>query len=494
MATPASEKILPISFSEKDFRYRYPPTPSSSLTQSGVIPILKREFFNLTLTMRPVDPELAEGILETTILGSGEEALQLAIARERQQEGELYSPLCALLGIQAGNDVDAKVPIAFLEQVVSHIPPPFDAMRALEELYRCEPILQIIRQVNLEFSKSPANLDAVINLILEAQHEWRNFALSPEALFGLTCLPYKVRFAVQDFILLSTDRAELKTIVSDNHHESALTTLIDRYLELSTFSNNHWDILLKQFGASESLVLRLSEIKEERTYVEAMLKHLTSGTEGHDLLCRFFGLKEYLRGKLKANAQRQYGDLAFWQETDVGHGFAFYYTGALLNMLREDNFSGVGKAKSGQCSVILEDDPRQMLRWEKLISDCSEYNLLPGQASRCICTSEVIAHLNNPNVKHFVLDIEIGEQKSAGIEVMVILLEQFFSAQKDIKHVDRDLSIVVWSSSIDRIREATEALSVLRKQPWGEFVNTNSFSCSQNRVSVNIRLKSELPF
>jgi len=147
--------------------------------------------------------------------------------------------------------------------------------------------------------------------------------------------------------------------------------------------------------------------------------------------------------------------LKFWLHEDVGHGIDLDYYELQRALRSPERGENSTPEKTFGTAAILEDDERQMGAWQKIIDLHS-----PIVLDKRYCSAdpeEIVALADNAEITYFLLDIQNGEDKTAGIKAGQKILQKrlgMTSAQNAEEYDEPPVEIVVWSSSRDSLVEA----------------------------------------
>ncbi len=507
---PTSLKTLDVVFNPSaDFEHTYEQTQSSSLIRHGIIPRLKETFISLALDENNVSSwDSAQTQLRQRCRELGRTALEEALRRELTDfdfsptQRTRLAPLCLALGVQTEADIpravaDTHIPDLYLAEVAAALPKCEGPFEALRHMWEKPAVRDLVKGVFDEMRRDKPNLDVVHRLVTDARYSGEDLALSAQAQAGLMCLPYFARIAVQDLLVGCSRRAGLTQSLDFADRESpetkALATLVATY----SVANSHWDSLVRRHTPSEDTVAAIARDAIDKIYAlrEA---YLLKSDKGRELITRFLDCCQSSREELSQHLQAL-PEFTFWRQIDIGHFSSVEYADTLNRISKGIGHRVISAVKCGEFAAVLEDDPEQLARYIAAVNDCSNFSLLPHGASACATPGELLKLIHDHRVTYFILDIENGEHRHAGITTAITLLDEFFRSTADAAHPERPLTIVVWSMSSDRVNEATEALqSFLENKPWGDRVNTDfptgGRSRTVNRVSVEAKLKTESLF
>lgn len=232
----------------------------------------------------------------------------------------------------------------------------------------------------------------------------------------LMYLPSKVRYAVQYLLVFNYMIGYAKQLKAQYGGDSEAQASIDDFIEYCRFSqkyNYHWGKLtddklwdeptvLKQLIGMDSRTINLAERNRARP----------SALEAFEKCADRF---EILQHTIKPD---YHPDIA---ATDPGHMLGFcglQYTEKLLRTSPEKY------PKDGRIAVILEDCPEQAEHWKKCIEKASSFSLPDGGL---ISSAADFGHWMKANADCYILDIENGTDRDAGIRIAEELIKIFIA-------------------------------------------------------------------
>lgn len=503
---PATFRALDLVFNPSaDFKHTYEQTQSSSIIRHGILPLLKDILIELALDESNVPSwESAQTLLRQRCRELGQTALEAALRKEFADFDFLptqrvsLAPLCLALGVQTEADIpsavaNAHIPGHYLAEVAAALPKCEGPFAALRHMCEKPAVRDLVQGVFHQMRREKPNLDVVHRLVTDARYSGEDLALSSQGQAGLMCFPYLTRIAVQDLLVGSSRRARLTQSLDVAEREFPETKALDTVVATYFVANSHWDSLVRHHTPSEDTIAAIARDAVDKIY--ALREAYTLQSEwGQKLITRFLDCCRLAREELSQKIEAL-PEFSFWRQIDIGHFSSVEYADTLNRIAKGDGHRVISPVKCGEFAAVLEDDPEQLARYVATVNDCSKFSLLPDGASACATPGELLKLIHDHRVTYFVLDIENGEHRHAGITTAITLLEESFRSTPDLAHSERPLTLVIWSMSLDRVNEATEAIqSFLETKPWKPRVNTifptGGQSSNLNRVSVEAKLKT----
>jgi hypothetical protein len=157
-------------------------------------------------------------------------------------------------------------------------------------------------------------------------------------------------------------------------------------------------------------------------------------------------------------------------------------------------------------ACIFEDDPKQMQHYRTMV-ERSSYSLSP-EGSGCSSTaSDILAEAQNPDAHLFLIDIEQDEDPYAGIrlgeQVLRMKAEQYRSLTRDDHLKDHEKTkIVIWTRSVQKMKEATQHFSQIQddlNKEWRaknrrDLIDGIGGGSSETAIKLEVMMKNEDPF
>ena len=319
-------------------------------------------------------------------------------------------------------------------------------------------------------------------------------------LYFIAYLPTLVRYPTQDLLICQTQVNCVESLKKKfkGSKEKEFIDTIARYYQLSVFFNSHWDKMFDWYGVSQEVIDELSEDQSERMTTLAKLQELLPLERNMDIAQAHF--KNW--GELDEQVQQldSKSGCKRWMSTDIGHCFSGFGDHDLYAVLTYSDIAHE-PTKNGRRAVVLEDDKRQASRWGNVIQKHSPYTLHDEKSGQCGTPEEIARFLDDDSVGYFLLDIQNGEDPTAGIHVAEDILRrkvQKYGAIPEHKRHEhgQEVKIVVWSNSRESVQIAEQTLVALveKLDPKRRLISGFSTFYGGNPIEISVQMKSEKPF
>jgi hypothetical protein len=365
-------------------------------------------------------------------------------------------------------------------------------------------ILDLVATINEQHAADPdgnAWIRPAFELVRHAAENPEAFTIPAEdleSLYLVTFMPYPVRGLVRRMITGNIIMGQLRQEMGDGISEAdeqALTAL-GRFYVADALSGQHWDDFLKkdETGSLEDISTAMAMLSSERMTVLGQLERLTSSGEAQRVAEAYVSVGERLNKLI--NHMSSAHEVGFWQRQDTGHCFEAFKDRDLyraLNLMEDSTWMlTFGETdKSGRKAIILEDDDVQREAFRQVVNENTPFVI---DDASCFATPEEIQEsLDDPEVGLFVLDIQNGEDKTAGIriaEALVAAISQRQAEGSDDK--PPKVKIILWSASSQAFREAQEYFEQRIDALSGGTMSrqgSDSFRSGLNTLILDVRLK-----
>ncbi len=318
--------------------------------------------------------------------------------------------------------------------------------------------------------------------------------LEAEKLYFISYLPFRLRYALQDFVIGNLALGFLER--NERSLEASVYAALVQYCRTGVFVNSHWDWLSKRYGASEKTTLAIATLQASR--IEA-LNTLYENIDNPRVraAARWFLRFQRRYYRQITNLHNKVGQY-FFQDIDIGHCFS-QSSSDLWGLIHKGELAPkfVVPIKNGGKALILEDEPQQMARYSQLIEKHSPYSVGP-----CVSDPrEVLPHAGDKEIKCFLLDLQNKDDVRAGFRVASMLLDFYIREcqEKGLSSLDEPLvNITLWTASGELFTQLyTEVSAFIKQLPRTErellYVHHSGGRASAP-IRFGIHLKSEWPF
>ena len=277
-----------------------------------------------------------------------------------------------------------------------------------------------------------------------------------EALYGLCFFPYAARALTRRAIVGQTVMARMHSEICDpDPDESAMLALLEQFYKGSALSGQQWTT---HGSPSEQTMQRISRESTSGFIAANGIRDLLAANKATRVVETWRRLTDD-RGDDSLNAGVDAADLraykdgySKWALSDVGHCFEGFRPLNLSLSYPKERLPHHEQRieKDGTIAVIFEDDPEQMELWKGMVGDHSKY-----VTSSAYCHDNiagVMAQATNKDVELFVLDIQNGDDDTAGIRIGDELIRIRLGMHND--HPELRTTIVVWSNSLSSVAQA----------------------------------------
>lgn len=435
------------------------------------------------------------------------------VKSERFWSFDESKPVTCLLGDLATRgeieapDADAvEIPQEFVDDLHGQLEAKgydFSLLDKWSEQWRLTGCMELARKVDAlaRVDDEGASLSEIHEIITEAilNPDYTLPLSQPEALYLITFLPHSARRLVRRAIANNFVAASLESELDSEDPEAiALLGSLKRYFALDALEGSHWDNHIKWHGGENALVEKLAYLGAEKLDVLADMQR-QAGTEAMKQVSSAW-LRVTDRLNSVIDGANNDANINIWQLEDIGHCFQSFRNYDLMGLLGRGrfqpyNYEYADPTKDGTKAFILEDDPQQLARWQRVVNEHSAHES-PNEL--CTPDPEVTArHHDDMEISLFLLDTQIGDDEWAGLRAARSLFEARSRAAltaNDTETVPKT-KIVLWSSSQRHVEGAKAALKDLEEMYFGHtYIRVGETSGSHVVVSLEVRLKTWQPY
>ena len=330
----------------------------------------------------------------------------------------------------------------------------------------------------------------------------------PEALYLITFMPHLARRLTRRVLvgnyMISKIRSELGNTL--NEDSAAMLEAFSDYTAADALSGQHWNDAAKHFGWSDEHSVVIGLLSVQKLHALGIMQQLVKDGRGNKFIDTYKAARDGLRRTIiDVDSTAHRTGLGTWAGEDIGHCFRNFSDWDINRVIGEGDLIERDfnpAEKTGGKIVILEDDERQMAAWQQVFEEHSVFEVSP---SHCFTSPEGIeAHFADPDASLFLLDIQNGQDETAGIRVAGELFRKRLTilAEAPDPRLLKPLKIVVWSSSHAATQAAHRQLSALWKDrelnPEGsDYVGYlgggSAFTSGAHRITIEVKQKELHP-
>ncbi len=420
-------------------------------------------------------------------------------------------PLHAFIGEQAvyGGTAGTMVPPdTFVDSVKQQITLPsgyFNRLKGYHDIVSETPFLTLARDVSgLEDSQTDGWAEAIYARVEDATlHHFDEYAVpvnQADALYLLCYLPDSARKMTRRLLTLSTlygiiEQSLVGGAIPPSEDETASLAALKQYFQTEILTGQKWtDMSLRDDSMARIAALSVEQLHDLATLQTNTRKNNQQNRVGEAWETGYDHLRDLLR------AVSHEDNYYHWAQTDTGHGFDGFTDHHLREVLGRDIFDTeyheFTTTPDGTRVVILEDDPDQMRLFQAVVKRYLPQTVVPEQ--QFVSPDGIEATIDDPRNTLFLLDIQNGEDDTAGIRVAEqILRRRYETAQAAIIADDiSDLpqtNIIIWSNSQESLRLASAffkpIVSNLQGVSYELYGESGARSYSGNKFSLTVRPK-----
>ena len=388
-----------------------------------------------------------------------------------------------------------------LEDQATNLRTDFSSLERSARAWEGTQIMDLVRTVGQAQAQTAdsASVDQAYRALEAATDHPEDYTLplnEPESLF-LICFMREGRSLTRRFVVGNFIAAKVAEELGPDMTEAstAMLAALRQYYRADALGEHTWGNLIRTRGMGEESAKKVALLSIEEMKALAALQQLALSGEGNAFIGAYqntvHGLKELMEDTTKLR-------LYPWQSIDIGHGFENFQDHAVSEALflgdRHMERAFHSPEKNGQRAVILEDDPRQMTAWQTVLDKHSAFTVEPED---CFVSPDGLIELaDDPSVGVFLLDIQNGEDQTAGIRLGEEILRrrlQFANNWPGGAEKAPKATIVIWSTSPESVALASAKLKPLLEsyRPGISFdVPGSGSSCHANPIRVIVRQKS----
>ena len=394
-----------------------------------------------------------------------------------------------------------------LKQQARTMTNPFDILSKYNQSLAANNSLSLVHDIwRLTVDRPEGWLDASYELAEEAMlnSDFTPQLDDPDSLYLITFMPHIARRLTRRVLVGNFMTAAIQKKLADTPDDDSLTMLraYKDYIATDALSGQQWNDLAKHYQLSEEHSMAMGLLSAKQLNALALMQQIAKDGRGKSFIDSYKAVRDGLRQTIGDAESAGYRiGLATWAGEDIGHcfhNFSDWEIDRLLGegALTERDFNPA--EKTGGKMVILEDDIRQLAAWQQVFGDHSVFEV---SQSHSFTSPEGIEELfTDPEVSLFLLDIQNGQDETAGIRVADALVRKRLSilAQVADPSTLKPVRIMVWSSSHAATKAAHQQLSALlnnsQLNPGGsDYVGYSGGGCGtssgRHRIIVEVKQK-----
>lgn len=498
--------------------------PRLRLDREQLAPTTVEDALGLTV-MRELRSELSTMLVQTDfsaaavpgqfsarIAATAPRIIEATLAREAGWRSKEYRPLHNQLSAMA---IESNAPVAVtlseacvtdLRTQVETLPYGFNELERYHQVLSGTRIIELLHTIH-ESSQDPHNpdwLSDAYELVTQAAQNPEDYTVpldAPESLYLLCFMPSTTRQLVRRLIVNNTIAASVEQRVGpdrDADTETMLTAL-RQYLNADTLEGQQWTDYAKVHGLAEHHAVAMGMQSVERLAALKTIQTLMREDCGTAVFEAWRATVSDLDDRI--NEVDSASSLGIWKSVDIGHGFAGFSHDILRETfnMRTSCYAHeyASPLKTGGMAVILEDNNDQRAAWRGVIDT---YTVYTTYDDLCFAEPTGVAELaDNPEVGLFLIDIQNGDDESAGIRVGTEIFDRLVDRLRKRPGDIADMPVAtlrVWSASAAAVEAATahfgarlESLEEPVRSYLSYWLGGNGRHSSRARIHLEVRLK-----
>ncbi len=348
---------------------------------------------------------------------------------------------------------------------------------------------------------APGANDRTYEVVKAMTGDIQNLTLAPDnsdALMLLTYLPHRARQLSRGLLMGNHIVARMDHILGDSKtsEEAEMLQLILSSYQTEALSGYQWH---EGVTLAEATQIQVAKHSAEHVETLARIQRYVDNGSGRRVVEAWSTVTADLNDQMDRVSESDAGEQ--WRQKDRGHCFQNFKTLDLTKAFRLDVYGmypelgDFQQEKKGQTAVILEDDAEQRRTWVEAVDRYSPF--AANEALAFASPSDMEGIVEDPNVGLFLLDIQNGQDETAGIRMAAQVLQRRFELNNESEAQSYPTKIVVWSASAEALKHAERELiplieSLREINPMISYrtVEGGGPSSSSNPISLNIRPKN----
>lgn len=379
------------------------------------------------------------------------------------------APVHALLGQLAVEKSDISVAElvpgeAFMESLHNEVDDYRGAIETLKQLHDAWPseVFGYLSELDAVAEDQSTEMgDRAFEIVRRMSENPEHLTLDPnhpEGLLLIPHLPWNVRRLTRRLLVGSHITARIDQVLggSKTPEEEGMLSALQRYYTLDNLHGQHWE---EGLVLSEDSQVQVAYYSAEQMATLLRLQKAADDESGQRFKQVWWQEAKNLKAIVEAVDNES--DVSQWQLTDIGHAFEGFTTFDLMRAFRQGMYSSEARRhadfqpeKSGLRAVILEDDAAQRMIWKETVENSTSFTT---EDALTFASPEGIEKvIDDPTVGLFLLDIQNGEDMTAGIRIgeEVLRRRQQLLSQEDAQGDRPKTKIIIWSASADAVEQA----------------------------------------
>lgn len=342
------------------------------------------------------------------------------------------------------------------------------------------------------------------SLVSYATKNPNEFTIQPEdldALYLVTFMPHPARALVRRMIIGNVMMDQIQRELGETtEEEAAALQALQQFYIADAMSGQQWDDLIKRYPDEnlEDLSVAMAKFSADQLSALGKLQKLILSGNATRVGEAWQTVREKLQEKIEA-VHKESG-LSFWQLQDIGHCFSGFGDWDLQRAFdttgQTDRLFEFGEEhKTGLKAFVLEDDLEQQARCVQVIESHTSY--ATSEELTFTRIEEVKESFEDPEIGLFVIDIQNGEDKTAGIRLAKQVLDMVMerSSEEDAPSEMPRIKIILWSASVQAVMEANNFFKeLIESHPRKRSISHSLFegggsSWGGAPINIDIRLK-----
>lgn len=325
------------------------------------------------------------------------------------------------------------------------------------------PYIDLIRAVQAAYdNRTPTDggtwRNVAYDLVEGAVQDFDSYSLSASALRALQLVTFLQvpRPLTRRILTGATFYGTLKHNIGLSKTNSAALGALKEYFITDAMEGQHWFDQHYTRGLDSQHFAKITAYNERSWDALGVLQTTRTSNGNTYFMDQYEQTKALLRKAVDCDNGRDVSSIDYWRSQDIGHCFKNFNDWYLDSAISD---SGVAKRdvcppKNGTKAVIFEDDVEQMQIFQRLVTNHSPQVVTPENCFKS--EAGLLESALDPNNTLFVIDIENGDDKDAGIRLAQQILWSRMAIEDRMGNDAPKTEIVLWSMSMEAIDRAVE--------------------------------------
>jgi|GEM_PF-4299749 len=354
--------------------------------------------------------------------------------------------------------------IGDIKRQIDELPYDFAILGEWHNKLKATGFIGLTASVNASLQEEGGRTDytEAYRLVRDAAEHFEDFALAPDdyEAAALVCFMSTDTRPLTRHIMTSSllwSEIQREAIHCTSSAEQAALRAVKEHLACKAVTDafSKHDEYIGELSDADRLELAAFSIKE--LDILGDLQQLARTGEINDVIAAVLGAEHKLYNLFSGLEHPQ----LYWKVIDFGHGFNAFMQHEFL-FATEGEGQGYGMEfgqpeKDGTTAVILEDDPRQMEMWEQMVENHTPHTT--NNSSRFTEPAGISELALDPQTNLFLLDIENGEDRNAGIrvgtQIVQSILDNIIQTPEELREDLPRKRVVIWSLSPELVKAAS---------------------------------------